>query len=179
LQFSAKKKEVACLLHLIFIQKIPEHKPATILIQDRCTSSNINILNNKKDFIKHLKNNCCFIYSCFRCLILFQEKIFFLPGSLEKNHRFKFAQTFEEFNFKTADEKLINCLFFKADITKGLIFYLHGNEGSLARCGKYANTYTDLNYDVFFLDYKGFGKSEGKLLVKNNYLIIIKWYTMN
>lgn len=92
-----------------------------------------------------------------------QEKIIFVPETLEKTHQFDFGQNFEEFNFKTADGKLINGLLFKADSSKGLIFYLHGNEGSLNGWGKVADTYTELNYDIFILDYRGYGKSEGKI----------------
>ena len=47
--------------------------------------------------------------------------------------------------------------------TKGLIFYLHGNAGSLSSWGKVAKTYTRLHFDVFMLDYRGFGKSEGSI----------------
>jgi pimeloyl-ACP methyl ester carboxylesterase len=93
----------------------------------------------------------------------FQEKIIFLPETLEKSHQFDFEQAFEELNFKTADGKLINGLLFKADSTKGLIFYLHGNAGSLKQWGNAASTYTDLDYDIFILDYRGYGKSEGKI----------------
>jgi uncharacterized protein len=93
----------------------------------------------------------------------FQEKIIFFPETLEKNYQFGFEQKFEERNFETADGKLINGLLFRADSTKGLIFYLHGNAGSLKGWGNVAGTYTELNYDIFILDYRGYGKSEGKI----------------
>lgn len=57
----------------------------------------------------------------------------------------------------------INGLLFKADSSKGLIFFLHGNSGSLDSWGKISKTYTDLQYDLFILDYPGYGKSSGSI----------------
>ncbi len=99
------------------------------------------------------------------CVVLyfFQEKLIFFPQQLNKDYQFSFGQDFDELNFKTADNKLLNGLLFKAENTKGLIFYLHGNAGSLSSWGNVARIYTELNYDVFILDYRGYGKSEGKI----------------
>lgn len=96
-------------------------------------------------------------------LYLFQENLIFFPQKLNKNHQFKFTENFEELTFKTSDNKSLNGLLFKSDSSKGLIFYLHGNGGSLSSWGNIADTYTDLNYDIFILDYRGYGKSEGKI----------------
>ncbi|MFC2152228.1 alpha/beta hydrolase [Bacteroidota bacterium] len=96
-------------------------------------------------------------------LFMFQEKLIFFPQKLDKNYQFSFEQKFEEINVKTIDGILLNGLLFKSDSSKGLIFYLHGNAGSLSSWGEVAKTYTDLNYDVFILDYRGYGKSEGKI----------------
>jgi uncharacterized protein len=99
------------------------------------------------------------------CVLLyfFQEKLIFFPEKLTKYYIFQFNQKFEELNFKTADNKLLNGILFKADSSKGLIFYLHGNAGSLKGWGEIAQTYTSLNYDLFMLDYRGYGKSEGNI----------------
>jgi len=94
-------------------------------------------------------------------LFFFQEYLIFFPETLPRDYKFKFNQKFEEINVKTKDQKILNGLLFQADTSKGLIFYLHGNAGSLRAWGEVAKTYTDLNYDVFILDYRGFGKSEG------------------
>lgn len=96
-------------------------------------------------------------------LYVFQEKLIFFPEKLDKNYVFKFDEKFEELNIKSTDGNLINGLLFKATNSKGLIFYLHGNGGSLKSWGVVANTFTDLNYDLFIMDYKGYGKSEGKI----------------
>lgn len=94
---------------------------------------------------------------------VFQEKFIFLPQKLEQNYKFSFNQNFEELSIKTTDGKLLNALLFKAENTQGLIFYLHGNAGSLESWGDVAQYYTHLNYDVFILDYRGYGKSEGNI----------------
>jgi uncharacterized protein len=100
-------------------------------------------------------------------LYFFQERIIFFPQKLGKSYKFEFGQKFEEKNIKATDGKLINGLLFKADSSKGLIFYLHGNTGSLSSWGEVAKTYTDLNYDVFIIDYRGYGKSEGEINGQN------------
>ena len=96
-------------------------------------------------------------------LYIAQERLIFFPQKLEKTYQFQFRQKYEEKNIETADGTILNGLLFKADSTKGLIFYLHGNAGSLRSWGGVAKTYTDLNYDIFIIDYRGYGKSEGKI----------------
>lgn len=100
-------------------------------------------------------------------LYFVQEKLIFFPEKLNKNYRFDFEQKFEELNIKTKDGKVLNGLLFKAKNSKGLIFYLHGNGGSISSWGHVAKTYTDLNYDIFILDYRGYGKSDGEILSQN------------
>jgi pimeloyl-ACP methyl ester carboxylesterase len=96
-------------------------------------------------------------------LFFAQEKLIFFPQKVTKDHQFNFLQKFEEINIKMKDNVLLNGLLFKANNSKGLIFYLHGNAGSLSSWGEVAQTYTELNYDVFMLDYRGYGKSEGSI----------------
>lgn len=96
-------------------------------------------------------------------LYLGQEKLIFFPEKLAKDYKFSFYQKFEEININASDEKLLNGILFKSDSSKGLIFYLHGNAGSLKSWGEVAATYHTSNYDVFMLDYRGYGKSDGEI----------------
>ncbi len=122
----------------------------------RTTSMKKSIVNILKILLIIYIVGCGFLY-------FNQEKIIFFPEKLEKEYSFRFKQNFEELNFKTDDNVLLNGILFKADSSRGLIFYLHGNAGSLRSWGKIAENYTDLNYDLFMLDYRGFGKSEGTI----------------
>jgi pimeloyl-ACP methyl ester carboxylesterase len=61
------------------------------------------------------------------------------------------------------DNTHLNGLLFQSDSSKGLIFYLHGNAGCIDSWGNCADVYTTNNYDIFILDYRGYGKSQGKI----------------
>ncbi len=99
------------------------------------------------------------------CVALYvkQEKLIFHADKLSADYKFDFGQPFKEMSITAKDGAKLNGLLFKADTTKGLIFYLHGNAGMLDTWGKIANVYTGLGYDIFILDYRGFGKSEGSI----------------
>lgn len=99
------------------------------------------------------------------CILLFffQERLIFFPQKLPADYRFNFTQPFEEINITTKDQNKLHGVLFKADSAKGLIFYLHGNAGSVDSWGEVSKTYTVLGYDVFILDYRGYGKSEGSI----------------
>jgi alpha-beta hydrolase superfamily lysophospholipase len=86
------------------------------------------------------------------------------PGSkFQKDFHFKFSEPFVELNILTKDGYKLNGILFKAKQSKGLIFYLHGSNDALNTWGKIAPVYINLNYDIFILDYRGYGKSESKV----------------
>jgi pimeloyl-ACP methyl ester carboxylesterase len=99
---------------------------------------------------------CCYLY-------LQQEKILFHPDKLPPDYTFHFPGNFSERKIQTRDGKILHGLLFTADSSKGLIFYLHGNGGAVDNWGGVAAAYTVLNYDIFILDYPGYGKSEGSI----------------
>ncbi len=102
-------------------------------------------------------------------LYFFQEKMIFFPTKLNSDHSFKFSGNYEEVFITTKDKTKLNALLFKADSAKGVIFYLHGNGGCLESVGAIAKKYTDLNYDLFLLDYRGYGKSEGEIFSEQQF----------
>lgn len=47
---------------------------------------------------------------------------------------------------------------------KGLVFFLHGNGGNLASWFTNADFYRRAGYDLFMLDYRGYGRSSGQII---------------
>lgn len=92
-----------------------------------------------------------------------QVGMIFQSAKLSKDYQFDYQQKFEELNITSFDGVKLNGLLFKAENSKGLVFYLHGNAGTLETWGKIAKIYTNLGYDIFILDYRSFGKSEGEI----------------
>jgi len=102
-------------------------------------------------------------------LFFFQENIIFQSKKLDNSFTYAFNNNFEEVNLKTEDNSIINALHFKVKNPKGVILYFHGNKGSLDRWGAITSSYTDFGYDVFVMDYRGYGKSTGNRNEKNLY----------
>ena len=93
----------------------------------------------------------------------FQEKLIFHQSKLEQNYVFDFETKFDEINLKTTDNETLNGLLFYAEKPKGVIYFLHGNSGDLSGWGDVAPYFLDNNYDIFMIDYPGFGKSTGDI----------------
>jgi pimeloyl-ACP methyl ester carboxylesterase len=105
------------------------------------------------------------LYVALCCVLYFkQESLLFFPSQLRADYQFHFPGRFEERWVMGADGTRLHGLLFRTSGTpKGLVFYLHGNGGALDSWGDAAETYTRLDHDVFMLDYRGYGKSEGRI----------------
>lgn len=96
-------------------------------------------------------------------LYFFQESLIFFPRQLPEDFNFAFETPFEEVSIPVKGPDTLSGLWFQQDSSKGLVFYLHGNAGSLNGWGQIAPIYLNLGYDIFLLDYRGFGKSTGNI----------------
>ncbi len=101
-------------------------------------------------------------------LVLFQRFILLHPVKLEKDYRFDFPKA-EEFYVIVSPEIKLNALRFtsKDSVSKGVVLYFHGNADNIARWGQHASEFTERGYDVVMYDFRGFGKSNGRLDEKN------------
>ena len=96
------------------------------------------------------------------CVVVYfmQERIFFQPDKLSDRHVFRQG---EEIELEVAENLFIHCLLLKEENSQGLVIYFHGNKGSNRRCLHQAYGLMGNQYDILMPDYRGFGKSDGKI----------------
>jgi len=119
----------------------------------------------KKVIVTLLILVCLYIIICI-LLFLFQESLIFFPENLPEDYSFRFSENFIEKNYKIDEKTKINTLLFKTSKSKGIIFYHHGNTGSMQTWGNIYEDFTQLSYDFFIYDYRGYGKSTGRISEK-------------
>jgi pimeloyl-ACP methyl ester carboxylesterase len=95
-------------------------------------------------------------------LYTYQEKLIFPAAKLPSDHRFQFTVPFKEINIPVSGATL-NALHFAQEKPRGLVFFLHGNAGNLETWTTGIDFYKRENYDLFIFDYRGYGKSTGKI----------------
>ncbi len=105
-------------------------------------------------------------------LYYLQEKLMFHPVKLRQDYTYKFNVPFKEINIAVnANDNLNLVQFFPKDsIAKGVVLYFHGNRENINRYAQYADNFTRNGYEVWMVDYPGYGKTTGELTEKNLYL---------
>ncbi|MGF1546097.1 MAG: alpha/beta hydrolase [Thiotrichales bacterium] len=90
-----------------------------------------------------------------------QESFLFFPTRLAPDHRFEFAGV-DEVVIPVEGAEL-SALHLKNAEPRGLVFFLHGNGGSLENWFTGVDFYRRIEWDLFMLDYRGYGKSSGTI----------------
>ena len=93
-----------------------------------------------------------------------QERLIFPGTPLAADYHFEFDrdQRFEELRVPVPGATL-DALHFMQDKPRGLVFFVHGNAGNLATWTTGIDFYRRINYDLFIFDYRGYGKSTGRI----------------
>jgi uncharacterized protein len=91
-----------------------------------------------------------------------QEVLLFRPHKLAQDHVFKLPADVKE-SWIDVDGARLNALHLQLSQPDGVVFYLHGNGGSLEGWFVNLDLYRRLNLDLFMIDYRGYGKSSGQI----------------
>lgn len=98
-------------------------------------------------------------------LYFFQNKFLFHPQPLPTNENYSFNVPFEERKVYYDSSTLFDIVIFKPandSVTKGAVIYFHGNMNNIEYYAPFANNFTRYRYEVWMMDYPGFGRSTGK-----------------
>lgn len=93
-----------------------------------------------------------------------QDSIFLQPKKLKAGYAYQYGQRFEEINIPINGNDIFHAVkFFPADTTnsKGLILYFHGNKENISHYTSAAALLTKHGYEVWMMEYPGFGKATG------------------
>ena len=95
-------------------------------------------------------------------LYFIQDLLLFHPTPLPQNHTFSFRQPFEEVNVPVDGRTLSIVKFHPHSVRRGIVLFFHGNRHNVEHYSKYPSLFTKNGYEIWMIDYPGFGKSTGK-----------------
>src|SRR5688500_2062025 len=91
-----------------------------------------------------------------------QERLLFLPQALPAQHAYRLGADVHE-TFVDVPGARLNALHLKLPAPRGVVFYLHGNAENLEGWFVDLDVYRRANFDMFMIDYRGYGKSGGRI----------------
>lgn len=96
-------------------------------------------------------------------LYYLQDYILFHPVQIKRNQPYSFTSPHKEVNIPYSSNSTINIVQFLVpdSVEKGVVLYFHGNKKNISWYSKFSPYFTKNNYEVWMIDYPGFGKSTG------------------
>lgn len=96
-------------------------------------------------------------------LYYLQDKILFHPEPVDIDHHYNFSAPYKEVNLPYSQTVNINVVQFTTTdaAPKGVVLYFHGNRKNISRYAPFAPAFTKHGYEVWMIDYPGYGKSTG------------------
>ena len=136
--------------------------------------------NTSQKFYTVLKVTVFVYLVCGIALYFLQEKFLFHPKKLPADYIFSFQQPFKEINLPVSSERNISIVQFTVpdSLRKGVVLYFHGNRRNIERYASYAVNFTRNKYEVWMIDYPGFGKTTGKRTEETMYADAAMIYKM-
>ncbi|MCO5230599.1 MAG: alpha/beta hydrolase [Chitinophagales bacterium] len=96
--------------------------------------------------------------------LIFQEQIIFRAKPVKDSYKFKILIPHKEYLWTDSlhkDHQLFNVIYTPRNHSEGHVFMLHGSQGNVEYHTQFIPFFTEHNYEVWMMDYPGFGKSEG------------------
>lgn len=112
-------------------------------------------------------------------LYILQDRLLFDPVKVPKDEDYGFASRHTEVNIPINESTNLNIIQFLTDSpSRGVVLYFHGNGQNVKRYARHAELFTIHGYEVWMIDYPGFGKSTGEFTEQKVYDWAILMYDM-
>jgi len=92
-----------------------------------------------------------------------QDYVLYQPEKVAPDSVYQFKQPHTDFSIPVNETSSINIIQFTSTntVTKGVVLYFHGNKKNVSWYARFAPYFTDKGYEVWMMDYPGYGKSTG------------------
>lgn len=100
-----------------------------------------------------------------------QDRILLRPEAVARDYDYAFPMPYRELNLMVNAQSNLNLVQFPSTTgqTRGLVLYFHGNRKNISWYARYAPYFTREGYEVWMIDYPGYGKSTGKITEEGLY----------
>ncbi len=105
-----------------------------------------------------------------------ESRSVFYPSRLLETTPESLGMKFEDVFFKTSDKLTLNGWLVKSNEKAPTVLYLHGNAGNISYRVKKIALFQELGLNVFIIDYRGYGNSEGVPTEEGIYLDALSAY---
>ncbi|MFN3299297.1 MAG: alpha/beta hydrolase [Sediminibacterium sp.] len=113
-------------------------------------------------------------------LFILQDHLLFHPEAINQDSSYHFNQPYQESVIPLDATTKFHVVHFTVpdSIRKGVVLYFHGNRKNIGHYAQFAKNFTLNNYEVWMIDYPGFGKSIGTLTEENLYEGALQLYML-
>ena len=111
-----------------------------------------------------------------------QDSLILHPRKLAAGTPYRFSQSFTELNLNYDQETNLNVVEFKAEpsdsLVKGVMLFFHDARGNIGDYADVSRGFTAQGYEVWMMDYPGFGKSTGPIDEQRLYDLALIFYKL-
>jgi len=113
-------------------------------------------------------------------LFILQDHLLFHPEAIDQDSSYQFNQPFQESVIPLDATTKFHVVHFTVpdSVKKGVVLYFHGNRKNIGHYAQFAKNFTRNHYEVWMIDYPGFGKSIGALTEENLYEGALQLYML-
>lgn len=123
-----------------------------------------------------------FLYALIGILLwTFQDKLLFQSKQLPPDYKFDFKQPHRDLLIRLNEEEQLSVVEFYPEDTlhsRGVVLYFHGNRENINHYAKFVPAFTRHGYEVWMMDYPGYGKSTGEPTEQRFYSDALLLYKM-